>query len=127
MTLSDGEWAQRADTWGVVVLSVIVAVLFPVVTWRKSAQEDLLREKVLHSPRGGVLTGVSVLSAVLVVAGAPFVFLATRYAFVWVAVALVASALLSVLIYAVRYVRVRRLMEREIAREQALPTADREP
>ncbi|WP_301672686.1 hypothetical protein [Microbacterium thalli] len=81
MTLSDGEWAQRADTWGVVVVSVIVAVLLPIVTWRKMA-EELLRDKVLLSPRGGVLTGVSVLSAVLIVAGAPFVFLATRYAFV---------------------------------------------
>lgn len=111
---------STVDIWGDVVVSVIVAVLLPIVTWQKLAQEDLLREKVLHSSRGGVLTGVSVLSAVLIVAGAPFVFLATRYAFAWTTVAIVASALLSAVIYAVRCVLVRRLMEWEIAREQAL-------
>lgn len=119
MTLSDGEWVQRAEVWGVVVLSVILTVFLPILTWRMMAREDLLREKVLLSSRGGVLIRLSVLSAALIVSGAPFVFLATGYAFAWATVAMVASALLSVAIYAVRYVRVRRLMEREIAQEQA--------
>lgn len=127
MGLSDGEWVQRADVWGIVLLSVALTVLLPTVTWRKFAKEELLREKVLLSSRGGVLTGMSVLSVVLVVAGAVYVLLATRYPFAWATAAMVASALVSVVIYTARYIRVRQRMVREIAREQALPAADRGP
>lgn len=119
MDTVDWDVHQWVTLWALAVGALALAVVLPIVTWRRLARPELLRERVLLSARGAVMTVVVISAVVAAVMTMLYIFFATLVPAAWAMVLMLASWFLSVVMYAVRYIGVRRQMEREIIREQA--------
>lgn len=115
----DWDVHQWVMLWALAVGALALAVVLPIATCRRLARPELLRERVLLSARGAVMTGVVISAVVAAMMTMLYIFFAMLVPAAWAMVPLFASWFLSVVIYAVRYIGVRRRMEREIICEQA--------
>ncbi len=110
--MSDG-WGP--EIWVSLVGSGVLAFVLPVVSVRMAARQQLLEELYLSSRPGWVLGGLVALASVVGIHVAGAAVLAIAYPFMWATAALCASGVLSIVLFAMAYVKVARRRRGELA------------
>jgi len=108
-----GEWGT--EIWLLIIGSGVLALALPFVSIRLAARHQLLKELYLSSRPGRVLGNLVVLACVIGVVGMGAAVLSVAYSLMWGTVALCVSAALSVILFAVAYVRVARRSRCDLA------------
>lgn len=103
------------EVWVLLVGSGALALALPFVSIRMAARQHFLEELYLSSKPGRVLGGLVVLAGVIGVAGAGAAVLAIAYPFMWATAVLCVSGVLSIVLFAVAYIRAVRRRRRELA------------
>lgn len=96
---------QVVGVWVAFVLSLVLAVAFPVIVHWRLSRPYVPREMWVSSRRGSVVTGCILGEVVLVLSAGLMSVLAVAYPFLWGAVALIGGGMVAVLMVFIRYVR----------------------